>query len=65
MCAAACVWAGISEIVFGTSTEELVAIGTEQIKISCEEVVAKGFQDIKVIGGILSQECLELFKTAD
>jgi tRNA(Arg) A34 adenosine deaminase TadA len=62
MCAAACVWAGVSQIVFGASIEQLIAIGSEQIDLSCETVVAKGFQDIKVIRGILARECLELFK---
>jgi tRNA(adenine34) deaminase len=62
MCAAACVWAGVSQIVFGASMEQLIAIGSEQIDISCETVITKGFQDIKVIKGILAQECLELFK---
>ncbi len=26
MCAAACVWAGVSKIVYGASTEQLIAI---------------------------------------
>ncbi|MBE9167198.1 nucleoside deaminase [Pleurocapsales cyanobacterium LEGE 06147] len=62
MCAAACVWAGVSEIVFGASIEQLIAIGSEQIDLSCEALVAKEFQDIKITKGILAQECLELFK---
>ena len=62
MCAAACVWAGLSEIVFGASIKELIGIGSKQIDIACEEVVAQGFQNIKVTKGILAQECLELFK---
>ncbi|WP_156114083.1 nucleoside deaminase [Myxosarcina sp. GI1] len=62
MCAAACVWAGLSEIVFGASIKELIGIGSKQIDIACEEIVAKGFQNIKVTKGILAQECLELFK---
>jgi tRNA(adenine34) deaminase len=62
MCAAACVWSGVSEIIFGASTEQLITIGTEQINLSCQTVVEKGFQIIKVTGGILAEECLELFK---
>lgn len=62
MCAAACIWAGVSEIVFGASIEELTRIGIEQIDLSCDAVIARGFQKIKVTKGILSQECIALFK---
>jgi len=62
MCAAACVWSGVSEIVFGASTKELIELGSEQIDLTCEDVIAQGFQRIKVTKGILAEECLELFK---
>lgn len=62
MCAAACVWAGVSEIVFGVSIADLMAAGVSQIEISCQEIIAKGFRKIKVTGGVLSDECLQLFQ---
>ncbi len=62
MCAAACVWAGVSEIVFGASIADLMAAGVSQIEISCQEVIDKGFRNIKVTGGVLSEECLQLFR---
>ncbi|MDJ0677989.1 MAG: nucleoside deaminase [Calothrix sp. MO_167.B42] len=62
MCAAVCVWSGVSEIVYGASTKELVEIGIEQIDISCETIVKQGFQNIKITPGILASTCLELFK---
>ncbi|ERT09412.1 cytidine and deoxycytidylate deaminase zinc-binding region family protein [Lyngbya aestuarii BL J] len=62
MCAAACVWAGLSEIVFGASTQQLIQLGSPQIDLSCEAVVKKGFQDIKITQGILAEDCLALFK---
>lgn len=62
MCAAACVWAGVSEIIFGASIAELIAAGVSQIDISCQEIIAKGFRKIKVTGGVLSEECLQLFQ---
>lgn len=62
MCAAACVWAGVSRIVFGASTQQLIDLNTEQIDLTCKSVVEKGFQKVEVIGGILAEECLELFK---
>lgn len=62
MCAAACVWAGVSQVVFGASTKQLINLNTKQIDIPCKNVVEKSFQNIEVIGGILSNECLELFR---
>ena len=62
MCAAACAWAGVSQIVFGASTKQLIDLGTKQIDVTCKTVVDQSFQDIKVVGAILADECLELFK---
>ena len=62
MCAAACVWAGLSEIVVGASIADLIAANQSQINISCEEIIAKGFREIKVTKGLLRKECVELFK---
>ncbi|MEB3180446.1 MAG: nucleoside deaminase [Nostocaceae cyanobacterium] len=62
MCATACVWAGISEIVYAVSIQDLIAVNQSQINITCEEVIAKSFRNIKVTKGVLQAECLELFK---
>jgi tRNA(adenine34) deaminase len=62
MCATACVWTGVSEIIYGVSIQDLIAINQSQIDISCEEIIAKSFRSIPVIKGILRDECLELFK---
>jgi tRNA(adenine34) deaminase len=61
MCAIACVWAGISEIFYGASIQDLISVNQSQIEITCEEVIAKSFKNIKVTRGILKQEFLELF----
>ncbi|BAY09307.1 nucleoside deaminase [Calothrix sp. NIES-2098] len=61
MCATACVWTGISEIVYAVSIQDLIAINQSQIDIFCEEVIAKSFRNIKVTKGILRNECLALF----
>lgn len=62
MCATACVWAGISEIVFGASIGDLIAVNQWQINIACEQVIAQGFRKIKVTKGVLKAECLQLFQ---
>ncbi|BAY97648.1 CMP/dCMP deaminase zinc-binding protein [Tolypothrix tenuis PCC 7101] len=61
MCATACVWTGISEIIYGASIQDLISINQSQIEISCEEVIAKSFRNINVIKGVLKTECLALF----
>ncbi|MBW4615158.1 MAG: nucleoside deaminase [Desmonostoc vinosum HA7617-LM4] len=62
MCATACVWTGISEIIYGASIQDLILVNQSQINISCEEIIAKSFKSIKVTKGVLKNECLELFK---
>ncbi|MBR8835641.1 MAG: nucleoside deaminase [Stigonema ocellatum SAG 48.90 = DSM 106950] len=61
MCATACVWTGISEIVYGASIEDLISLNQSQIEISCEEVIDKSFRKIKLTKGVLREECLKLF----
>ncbi|MEH2465482.1 nucleoside deaminase [Nostoc sp.] len=62
MCATACIWAGIAEIVYGASIQDIITVNQSQIDITCEEVIAKSFRNIKVTKGILKEECLALFK---
>ncbi|MBD2611981.1 MAG: nucleoside deaminase [Nostoc sp. ZfuVER08] len=62
MCATACVWSGLSEIIYGASIQDLISVNQSQINISCEEVIAQSFTNIKVTKGVLKKECLELFK---
>lgn len=61
MCAAACIWAGVDEIIIGASIEDLIAINQSQIHIACEELIAKSSKNIKVTKGVLQQESLALF----
>lgn len=61
MCATACIWAGIDEIIIGASIQDLVDRNQAQINLACEEIIAKGMKDIKVTKGVLCQESLALF----
>ena len=61
MCAAACIWSGVSTVVFGASIAQLIDLGNKQIDLSCKRVAEKGFQTLEVVNGILANECLELF----
>ena len=61
MCASACVWTGLSEIIYGASIEDLVSVNQSQINISCQEVIVKSFRKVKVTKGVLREECIKLF----
>ncbi|WP_044500114.1 nucleoside deaminase [Nostoc sp. PCC 7107] len=61
MCTTVCIWAGISEITYGVSIQDLISINQSQIHVFCEEIIAKSFRKIKVTKGILKDECLALF----
>ncbi|MBW4665812.1 MAG: nucleoside deaminase [Chroococcus sp. CMT-3BRIN-NPC107] len=61
MCAAACIWAGVDEIVIGASIQDLININQSQINLSCEQIIAKSSKNIKVTKGILQQESIALF----
>ena len=61
MCTTVCLWARISEIIFGASIQDLIEAGVSQINLPSEEIIAKGFKEIKVTKGLLKEESLQLF----
>lgn len=62
MCATACIWAGISEIICGVSIRDLIEAGVSQIDLPCEAIIAQSFRTISVAKGVLKPECLKLFQ---
>jgi tRNA(Arg) A34 adenosine deaminase TadA len=65
MCQGAVLWAGIAEVVFGTSIATLKRLGWKQIDIGAGEVARRtAFAKCKIIGGVLEAECDELFRAA-
>jgi tRNA(adenine34) deaminase len=62
MCQGAVLFAGIGTVVFGASIRFLADTGWDQIEIPAEEVVrrAPGMR-CRVVGGVLEDECRELF----
>jgi guanine deaminase len=61
MCTSACIWSGISEIIYAVSILDLIARNHCQINLSCEEIISKSFRNIKVTKGVLRKACLQLF----
>lgn len=65
MCQGAILWAGIPEVVFGTSIRTLKEMGWKQIDISAEEVTRRApFFQCRLTGGVLAAECDQLFRRA-
>jgi tRNA(adenine34) deaminase len=65
MCQGAILWAGIPEVVFGTSIRTLVRLGWNQIDIPAEEVARRTpFAACTLLGGVLEAECDALFQAA-
>jgi tRNA(Arg) A34 adenosine deaminase TadA len=65
MCQSAILWAGIAEVVFGTSIPTLQIFGWGQIDIRAAEVIARfPGHTCRLIGGVLEAECDPLFQAA-
>ena len=65
MCMAACVWAGLGAVVYGTSIPYLTRTGWLQIDLRSHEVAARsGWEPHRVIGGVLAAECDRMFDEA-
>lgn len=63
MCQGAILWAGIPEVIFGTSIQTLIRLGWSQIHIPSPEVVLRApFATCRVTGGVLETECDALFE---
>lgn len=65
MCQGAVCWAGIPEVVYGTSIRTLQQIGWKQIDIQAAEVAGRTpFAPCKLTGGVLESQCDALFRDA-
>ncbi len=60
MCAMAAVWMGIRRISFGAHIADAARYG-RQVHLPCREVTGGAWYPIEVEGGILYEECVELF----
>ena len=65
MCQGAIEWAGFGAVYFGSSSPCLALLGWPQSKVRAEEISRKNTRGgASIIGGILEQECDELFRRA-
>ena len=61
MCFSACHWAKIKRIVYGASIGDAKDAGFRELSISNEKMREDGGLSIEVLGGVLEDECRELF----
>ena len=63
MCAAAIAWAGIGEVIFGTSIDTLITLGVRQIRMSCQNVLERAeFYDGRIVADVLCHETDGLYR---
>lgn len=62
MCFSACHWAKISKIVYGAQIEDAKKLGFSELSISNKEMKQSGNSRMEIVGDILREENLELFK---
>ncbi len=67
MCTMACLWAGISRIVYGAGRDDVHHIYFESRHNNTVDFIRDAFRDdLEIEGGVLSAECAELYaKPAD
>lgn len=65
MCQAAIMWAGIPEVVFGTSIATLMELGWDQFDLRAIDVAkSAAFAECQIVGGVFAEQCDQLFKEA-
>jgi len=62
MCFAACHWAKISRIIYGTSIEDVRALGFSEMTISNIRMQELGGSRMEIIGGYLLEENIALLR---
>lgn len=63
MCMSAIVWAKIPEVVYGTSIEELIKLGVNQIHLDSPTVAAAApFYSGRIIGGVLRERADPMYR---
>jgi len=62
MCSALAVWANVTTIVFGASIDQTGQLGKSRIQVSAAEIVERSPGWTEVIGGVMAEECLDLYR---
>ncbi|MBI3839357.1 MAG: nucleoside deaminase [Planctomycetia bacterium] len=61
MCIAALHWARVEAVYYGARIADATAAGFNELHISADDIVRQGGSPIKLVPGILAEECIALF----
>jgi tRNA(adenine34) deaminase len=62
MCSMACLWAGISRIVYGAGRDDVNSVYFESRHFDTTDFIRQAFRDdMEIEGGVLSEECASLY----
>src|SRR3954462_12359098 len=61
MCMAALHWARVETVYFGASVQDAADAGFNELYIDAQKILSMGGSKVKLIGGILTDECKQLF----
>jgi len=61
MCSSLAVWANLTTIVYGISTQETAQLGKSRILVSSKEIAERSPVMLEVISGVLRDECRSLY----
>lgn len=61
MCMAALHWARVERVYYGASIGDAAAAGFNELAVPAEEILRQGVSSVRLEGGLLAEECRELF----
>lgn len=61
MCMAALHWARVDTVYFGATVQDAKDAGFNELQIAAEKVAAMGGSKVKLVPGLLADECKQLF----
>jgi guanine deaminase len=62
MCMAALHWAQVDTVYFGATVQDAADAGFNELYIDAEKILSMGGSKVKLIGGILADECRQMMR---
>jgi guanine deaminase len=61
MCMSALHWAQVDTVYFGATVQDATDAGFNELYIDAQQILTMGRSKVKLIGGVLADECKQLF----
>jgi guanine deaminase len=61
MCMAALHWARVATVCYGATIADAQLAGFNELRIPAAEIIRLGGSSVKLVGGVLTEECVALF----